>query len=109
MLNIDDDEPQQSKVYEKFNPLIHGSLMNGVPGSRTRSRRGRGAGLPEIVSIPFLKKYIHYAKTRIKPVLTEEASDIISEAYADLRSRNEGEDNKYKVCQNANPVAFVIA
>ncbi|TPX38673.1 hypothetical protein SeMB42_g06603 [Synchytrium endobioticum] len=89
----DDDDSQQTKVFEKFNPLIHGSLMSSAA---TRSRRGRAAGLPEIISIPFLKKYIHYAKTRIKPVLTEEASEIISEAYAELRSRNEGENNKFK-------------
>ncbi|TPX35856.1 hypothetical protein SmJEL517_g01730 [Synchytrium microbalum] len=96
LLSMDDDEPTRTRVYEKFNPLIHGALAAAPAGSRSRSRRGRTAGMPEIISIPFLKKYIHYAKTRVKPILTEEASDIISEAYADLRGRNEGEDNKYK-------------
>jgi len=45
-----------------------------------------------ILSIPFIKKYIHYAKLRIHPTLTQEAVDIISDAYVDLRSAPEGRD-----------------
>jgi DNA replication licensing factor MCM3 len=51
----------------------------------------------EILSIPFLKKYIYYAKNRIKPVLTQEACDFISQQYAELRSKADGKDDKYRV------------
>lgn len=33
----------------------------------------------------FLKKYIHYAKQRIRPQLTEKASDAIAKYYTELR------------------------
>jgi len=48
---------------------------------------GRGANKKvEVLSIPFVKKYIQYAKSRIKPVLTQEASDRITEIYVALRN-----------------------
>ena len=57
---------------------------------------GRGsARKPEVLSIPFIKKYIQYAKSRIKPVLTEEASDCIGEIYVALRNNDmEGSQRK---------------
>ncbi|GJD08980.1 DNA replication licensing factor MCM3 homolog 1 [Galdieria sulphuraria] len=39
-------------------------------------------------SVSFLKKFIYYAKTRVKPVLTEEAAEYISQVYRDLRQQN---------------------
>jgi DNA replication licensing factor MCM3 len=48
---------------------------------------GRGSNKKvEVLSIPFMKKYIQYAKSRIKPVLTQEASDRISDIYVALRN-----------------------
>ena len=67
-----------TEVYEKYDAMLHA----GVPLTS-----GRGANKkPEILSIPFMKKYIQYAKTRIKPVLTQEASDRIAEIYVGLRN-----------------------
>lgn len=69
-------------VLEKFNLLLHAGIASNPTG-----RRGpRSAQQTEIISIPFIKKYIQYAKTRIKPILTKEAADIIVKAYADLRN-----------------------
>ncbi|CAK7243599.1 MAG: MCM DNA helicase complex subunit [Sporothrix thermara] len=70
-------------VFEKHNDMLHA----GVNGS-TSSGRGRSAAnkKKELLSIPFLKKYIHYAKTRVRPVLTQEASDRISDIYVALRN-----------------------
>lgn len=39
----------------------------------------------KIFSMGFLRKYINYMKYRVKPVLTQSASDLISELYCDLR------------------------
>lgn len=39
----------------------------------------------DILSIPFIKKYISVAKATFKPVLTKGASDVICEAYASFR------------------------
>uniref|UniRef100_A0A7S1B534 DNA replication licensing factor MCM3 n=1 Tax=Corethron hystrix TaxID=216773 RepID=A0A7S1B534_9STRA len=41
----------------------------------------------EILTQDFLKKYIHYARTRIRPVLTEEARECIAMNYTDMRAR----------------------
>ncbi|KAK5998165.1 DNA replication licensing factor mcm3 [Cladobotryum mycophilum] len=65
-------------VYEKFDAMLHAGV--------TRTA-GRGSNKKtEILSIPFMKKYIQYAKTRIRPVLTQEASDRIAEIYVGLRN-----------------------
>jgi DNA replication licensing factor MCM3 len=37
----------------------------------------------------FLRKYLHFAKTRIKPVLTESARDFICNRYAEMRARQD--------------------
>ncbi|KAM3498195.1 hypothetical protein MY10362_008473 [Beauveria mimosiformis] len=67
-----------TEVFEKFDAMLHAGVTH---------TSGRGSNKkPEILSIPFMKKYIQYAKTRIKPILTQEASDRISEIYVGLRN-----------------------
>jgi DNA replication licensing factor MCM3 len=72
-------EPQgPTDVYEKYDAMLHAGVTVGS---------GRGSSKkPEILSIGFMKKYIQYAKTRVKPVLTQEASDRIAEIYVGLRN-----------------------
>ena len=45
----------------------------------------------------FIRKYIHVAKL-VKPVLTQEASDYISEEYAKLRSHDQFNSESARVC-----------
>ncbi|PHH75749.1 hypothetical protein CDD83_4367 [Cordyceps sp. RAO-2017] len=66
-------------VFEKYDSMLHAAVDNRRPGRRAKKR-------PEILSIPFMKKYIQYAKTRIKPALTQIASDRIAEIYVGLRN-----------------------
>lgn len=40
----------------------------------------------EILTLDFLRKYIHYAKNRRKPVLTEAVREMIATRYAELRA-----------------------
>ncbi|KAF7915378.1 hypothetical protein EAE99_010151 [Botrytis elliptica] len=72
------DANQVTPVYEKYNEMLHAGVT--VTTGRGSHRR------VEVLSIPFMKKYIQYAKTRVKPVLTQEASDRISEIYVALRN-----------------------
>lgn len=65
-----DAEETEDPVYEKYDPLLHGQ-------SRLKSDR--------ILSVKFMRKYIHIAKC-IKPKLTEEASKVIADEYSRLRS-----------------------
>ncbi|KAL2343669.1 hypothetical protein Fmac_004954 [Flemingia macrophylla] len=62
-----------SSVFVKYNRMLHGR----------RTERGRKR---DTLTIKFLKKYIHYAKHRIQPELTDEASESIATAYAELRN-----------------------
>jgi DNA replication licensing factor MCM3 len=42
----------------------------------------------KIFATSFLRKYIYYIKSRAKPVLTQKASEMISEIYCDLRKNS---------------------
>lgn len=48
----------------------------------------RVPGREKIVSMEFMRKYIHVAKI-IKPVLTEESASYIAEEYSRLRSQDQ--------------------
>ncbi|ABN66014.2 member of complex that acts at ARS's to initiate replication [Scheffersomyces stipitis CBS 6054] len=67
-------EELEQPIFEKFNSLLHSGVTE-------RSKKS-----PTILSIPFLKKYIQYAKQRIKPQLTKRASEYIVNVYSGLRN-----------------------
>lgn len=76
-LDTDTDANKPTEVYEKFNPMLHSGVTITV---------GRGSNRrTEVLSIPFIKKYIQYAK-REKPILTKGAADHIVTAYSALRN-----------------------
>ena len=60
-MDDDDDVEGDTDVYERYNALLH---------------KGRGAG--DILSIPFITKYIHYAKKMKKPKLSKKVENYIS-------------------------------
>ncbi|XP_039272002.2 DNA replication licensing factor MCM3-like [Styela clava] len=77
ILSTDDPDCEQNKdqetpVYEKHNKLLH-----------------RGSGKKsKMVSIAFMKRYVHVAKI-IKPTLTREAAECIAEEYTKLRCQDQ--------------------
>ncbi|KAG9195242.1 DNA replication licensing factor MCM3 [Alternaria panax] len=76
-LDTDADANRPTEVYEKFNPMLHSGVTITV---------GRGANRrTEVLSIPFIKKYIQYAK-REKPILTKGVADHIVATYSALRN-----------------------
>ena len=81
------DANKPSDVYEKYNVMLHAGVTVTV---------GRGsARRVEVLSIPFIKKYIQYAKSRIKPVLTKGAADYVVSVYSALRNDDmEGNQRK---------------
>ncbi|XP_071451294.1 DNA replication licensing factor Mcm3 [Hetaerina americana] len=70
--NGNDTEETSTQVYEKYDPLLHGA-------SRSKSDK--------IISVDFMRKYIHIARC-IKPTLTSEAAAAIAEEYSKLRSQD---------------------
>ncbi|EON69224.1 minichromosome maintenance protein 3 [Coniosporium apollinis CBS 100218] len=86
-LDQEADANRPTDVYEKFNVMLHAGVTVTI---------GRGAARRvEVLSIPFIKKYIQYAKSRIKPVLTKGAADHIITTYSALRN-DELEGNQRK-------------
>lgn len=63
------EEKNDIQIYEKYDAFLH--------ANRSRSDK--------IVSIDFMRKYIHLAKAT-KPKLTKEACDYIVEQYTELRN-----------------------
>ncbi len=68
-------EPEQienktTKVFEKFNHILHSSNQK------------------EMISQGFLKKYIYYAKKSFSPVLEDESIEYIAEAWNKLRQKD---------------------
>jgi DNA replication licensing factor MCM3 len=80
-------EQGPTQVFEKYNILLHSGMTH---------TSGKGANKKiEILSIPFVKKYIQYAKSRVKPVLTPEAAARVGEIYVSLRNDDmEGNQRK---------------
>lgn len=71
-LQNENEGTKEMQIYEKYDNLLHGD-------SRTRSE--------QILSVQFMRKYIHLAKC-LKPRLTQEASDVIANEYSRLRSQD---------------------
>ena len=71
-----EQEEADQPVFEKFNSLIHAGISKSSGSKKP----------PTILSIPFLKKYVQYAKQRIRPVLTQDASSYIVNTYSGLRN-----------------------
>ncbi len=75
-----DKEVKETPMWEKHDNLLHGGQ---------RPKRGN----ERMLHLDFVKKYIEVAKV-IKPVLTEEACEMIGEEYSRLRSQDfEGGDS----------------
>jgi len=72
------DSGRPTPVFEKYNQILHA----GVNVTQGRGKKKE----PEIYTMAFVKKYIQYAKTRIKPVLTKGAADHIVTTYSALRN-----------------------
>lgn len=86
-LDRDHDGNQETPVYEKFNIMLHAGVT--VTSGRGNARR------TDVLSIPFIKKYIQYAKLQRKPVLTKGAADHVVATYSALRN-DELEGNQRK-------------
>jgi len=70
--NTTDAEDEKMKVFQKHNAVLHGA---------EKKKENR------CVTLDFIKKYVHLAKS-MKPVLTKEATQRIAEEYARLRNQD---------------------
>ena len=86
-LDGEQDANRDTQVYEKFNIMLHAGVT--ITSGRGNARK------VDVLSIPFIKKYIQYAKLQRKPVLTKGAADLIVATYSALRN-DELEGNQRK-------------
>ncbi|KAF5900445.1 maternal DNA replication licensing factor mcm3-like, partial [Clarias magur] len=70
--NISEAAEQELQIYEKKDNVLYGH----------RKKKEK------VVTMEFIRKYIHVAKL-VKPVLTQEASNYIAEEYTKLRSHDQ--------------------
>ena len=82
----DAHEKQGQSIFQRFDPLLHQSA------SASRSRRAE----QQVLSMPFLKKFLQYAK-RMEPVLTDDAATLIGRMYAELRTDQATKANGYPI------------
>ena len=81
----DAHDPAHQSIFQRFDPLLHQSTSSRV-------RRND----QQVLSMPFLKKFIQFAK-RMEPVLTEGAAEMIGRLYADLRADQSKKMNGYPI------------
>ena len=74
----EEQEAQPAEVYEKFNRTLHAGMT--VTTGRGNERR------KEVLSMPFVRKYIQYAKSRVQPQLTTGCADYVISCYGSLRN-----------------------
>lgn len=74
--------------------VYHFAKHDGVESSMTQAELQTAlialylSNRKKVVSMDFMRKYIHFAKM-LKPVLTEEAAAFIADAYSHLRSQDQ--------------------
>ena len=71
------EENKKTTMYEKYNPRAKSNNNN-------------------ILTKEFLRKYIYYAKSKINPSLTREATDYISKSWTNIREKSVSEEWKGK-------------
>jgi DNA replication licensing factor MCM3 len=69
---------QTTDIFEKYNVVLHS-------GMTVKTGRGKDKTVTPL-SMAFIRKYIQYAKSRCKPVLTQEASNYVISTYSALRN-----------------------
>jgi len=83
----DDDESDTEDMNASNNQTAHSIWQRSRYESSANDRSPDNND--DVLQHDFLRKYLHYAKTRIKPVLTEEARECIASRYAEMRSRQD--------------------
>ena len=77
----DDDMDDRDKVHSIWQRNRHGSSEGEFSDHDPHSN--------DILQHDFLRKYLHFAKTRMKPELSEGAREFIANRYAEMRCRQD--------------------
>uniref|UniRef100_A0A7S2ZF84 DNA replication licensing factor MCM3 n=1 Tax=Rhodosorus marinus TaxID=101924 RepID=A0A7S2ZF84_9RHOD len=75
----DDEDDSSTKQQEDGTSIVFDRNAKKVYGAKGRRAKNT-------LSVDFLRKYLFFAKTKFKPVLTSEAAEYIAQKYRDLRA-----------------------
>ena len=89
LIQEQENSEQELQVYDKYDPTLHGPVRNKNQ---------------KFVNLMFMRKYIHLAKG-LKPQLTKEAADLISEEYTKLRNMDMNEADANAAAGESNSMA----
>lgn len=84
-----EDDDDASAVFQKHYALTHG---DDGPDAGSDGDDERDPAENEILTLGFVKKYIHHARHTVTPVLTRAAAEHITAAYAEFRQKKEQAD-----------------
>ena len=94
-ITVDNDEhcsTLETPIFEKTNRHLYNDLdSDDDDDGGERMTDVHGDEQREYLTLGFLKKYLHFAKARMRPVLTIEASVSIRRYYNSFRARKEQE------------------
>ena len=79
----DDDSDDDMNDGDKVHSIWQRSRNNSEEGTAKDPHSN------DILQHDFLRKYLHFAKTRMKPDLTDEAREFIANQYAEMRCRQD--------------------
>jgi DNA replication licensing factor MCM3 len=79
------DESQDSSIPVDTPMWLRGNRHDTSGGSGGSG--GSGKASSDLLTKEFLRKYIHFAKSRVHPSLSDAAMETISSAYANMRAR----------------------
>jgi DNA replication licensing factor MCM3 len=85
--DYDDDDDSDAEM-DETNQRPHSIWQRSRYESQS-SVNDSNSSNSDVLQHDFLRKYLHFAKTRVKPVLTEEARECIASRYAEMRSRQD--------------------
>jgi DNA replication licensing factor MCM3 len=81
----EESEEEEDGAEEKGNTVWQHSRYD----AEESPSKGEDPRSDDVLQHEFLRKYLHFAKTRMKPVLSEEARECIAGRYAEMRSRQD--------------------
>jgi len=83
-IDMEDDENEENEDVSALS-----AVSKKKQGIWQRSHHSKKDDAQDVLNQDFLRKYLHYAKTRVQPVLSEEAREAIANKYAEMRSRQD--------------------
>jgi DNA replication licensing factor MCM3 len=84
-----DDDDSEDEFDDNDQQRVHFVWQRNRHSSKQRESSDEDPHSDDILQHDFLRKYLHFAKTRMHPELTEGARDFIANRYAEMRCRQD--------------------